>query len=124
MIDLLLSSVPVRAWTAAMALVAERQVRRFTRHPVPGVARTADLDYVGDGTGEHRLDVLRPADAERQAGLPVYVYFHGGGWASGDKAAVTTSGAHQAVSGLVVVSANYRLATRRAGYGMAHMLDD
>ncbi len=122
MLDLLLAAVPVRAWSATMRLVARRQIRRFNRHPVPGVVRTADLDYVGDGVGEHRLDVLRPADP--RPGLPVYVYFHGGGWTSGDKAAVTTYCASQAVSGLVVVNANYRLATRRAGYRMAHMVDD
>jgi acetyl esterase len=123
-LDRVLSAVPVWAWTATMSLVARAQTRRFNRHPVPGVIRTADVDYVGDGSTEHHLDVLRrPVDAPSTAS-PVYVYFHGGGWTSGDKAAVTKYCASQAASGLVVVNANYRLAIRRDGYRMAHMVED
>jgi acetyl esterase/lipase len=48
--------------------------------------------------------------------LPVYVYFHGGGWTSGDKAALTKYCASQSVDGIVVVNANYRRA-RRAHMG-------
>lgn len=123
-IDLVLSSVPVWAWTTVMSVVVGRQARRFNRHPVAGVARTADVDYVGDGSREHHLDVLHPAAPAPGAPTPVYVYFHGGGWTSGDKSAVTKYCASQAVSGLVVVNANYRLASRRDGYRMAHMVDD
>lgn len=123
-IDLLLASVPVKAWTVAMSVVAARQTRRFNRHPVPGVSRTADVDYAGDGSAEHRLDVLRPIDTPQGVAMPVYVYFHGGGWTSGDKTAVTKYCASQAVSGLLVVNANYRLASRRDGYRMAHMVED
>jgi acetyl esterase len=122
-LDRLLSAVPVWAWTAAMSLVARGQTRRFNRHPVPGVVRSADIDYVGDGSTEHHLDVLRPVVAP-PAASPVYVYFHGGGWTSGDKAALTKYCASQAASGLVVVNANYRLAIRRDGYRMAHMVED
>jgi len=122
-IDVLLSAVPVWAWTRVMTVVARGQTRRFNRHPVPDVTRTADLDYVGDGSTEHHLDVLRPTASTAEA-RPVYVYFHGGGWTSGDKAALTKYCATQAASGLVVVNANYRLAIRRDGYRMAHMVDD
>jgi acetyl esterase/lipase len=54
----------------------------------------------------------------------VYVYFHGGGWTSGDKAASATYCACQAAGGLVVVNANYRLATHPGRDRMAAMLDD
>ena len=49
----------------------------------------------------------------RSAGaLPVYVYFHGGGWTSGDKASLTKYCASQAEGGMVVVNVNYRKAPR------------
>ncbi|WBM81506.1 alpha/beta hydrolase [Cryobacterium breve] len=53
--------------------------------------------------------------------LPVYVYFHGGGWTSGDKAPLTKYCASQAADGMVVVNANYRMATR---FQLRHMLED
>ncbi|MCU1476281.1 MAG: alpha/beta hydrolase [Subtercola sp.] len=55
------------------------------------------------------------------AGLPVYVYFHGGGWTSGDKSTVTKYCAHQAATGMVVVNVNYRTAGR---FQMNHMVED
>jgi acetyl esterase/lipase len=115
------SSVPVWAWRTLMSVMAERQVRRFARHHVPEVIREADLPY-GDGGREQLLDVLRPAAGVSEA--PVYVYFHGGGWTSGDKAAVDRYCASQAAAGFVVVNANYRLAPRCDGYHMRCMVDD
>jgi acetyl esterase/lipase len=49
------------------------------------------------------------------------VYFHGGGWTSGDKASLTKYCASQAEGGMVVVNVNYRKAPR---FQMAHVLAD
>jgi acetyl esterase/lipase len=136
------SRVPVWVWRALMAQLALGEKKRFNLEPITDVDYTIDIDYAGDGIAAHRLDVLVPkprtatpcgpvsaaADAgslavqdDASAGLPVYVYFHGGGWTSGDKAPLTKYCASQAVDGIVVVNVNYRKATR---FHMAHMLGD
>ncbi|QDY91658.1 alpha/beta hydrolase [Arthrobacter sp. UKPF54-2] len=96
---------------------------RFNAEPVTGVDYFHDIDFVGDGIRAHRLDVITPAGAgvEDTAPLPVYVYFHGGGWTSGDKAALTKYCANQAAGGMVAVNVNYRRAPR---FHMAHVLQD
>lgn len=114
-----LSRVPVWAWRALMAHLAPRELRRFNADPIGDVDYTLDVDYAGDGMPEHTLDVIRPRDAEGP--LPVYVYFHGGGWTSGDKAPLTRYCATQARQGVVVVNVNYRRAPR---FHMQHMLQD
>ncbi len=101
-----------------MAHLAPGELRRFSADPIGTIDYTFDIDYVGDGMREHRLDVLRPVDAAGP--LPVYVYFHGGGWTSGDKAPLTRYCASQA-HGMVVVNVNYRRAPR---FQMEHMLRD
>jgi len=120
-----LARVPVWLWRALMTRVAPGELHKFNADPIDAVDYHFDLDYVGDGIRDHRLDVLVPHDAADGAGapapLPVYVYFHGGGWTSGDKAPLTKYAASQAVEGMVVVNANYRMATR---FGIKHMLHD
>ncbi len=102
-----------------MAHLAPRELRRFSADPIEAVDYAFDLDYVGDGIRQHRLDVISPKDVA--APLPVFVYFHGGGWTSGDKAPLTRYCASQAVGGMVVVNVNYRMAPR---HQMRHMMDD
>lgn len=114
-----LSRVPVWAWRALMAHVAPGELRRFSAEPIDSVDYSLDIDYVGDGTRQHRLDVIAPKTAA--APLPVYVYFHGGGWTSGDKAPLTRYCASQAAGGMVVVNVNYRMAPR---FHMRDMLQD
>jgi acetyl esterase len=111
--------VPVWLWTAVMARVIPRERRRFNADPVRTVDYRFDIDYVGDGLPQHRLDVLTPQP--RPAAAPVYVYFHGGGWTSGDKAPLTKYCARQAEAGMVVVNANYRAA---GPHHMRHLLQD
>src|SRR6187399_3492622 len=106
-------------WRALMTHISPGEDRRFNRVPIDTVDYHLDLDYVGDNDPAHRLDVLVPHDAIGP--LPVYIYFHGGGWTSGDKAPLTKYAASQAVEGMVVVNANYRMATR---FKIGHMLDD
>jgi acetyl esterase len=122
-----LARVPVWLWKAIMTRIAPGELHKFNSDPIDAVDYHFDLDYVGDGIRDHRLDVLVPhheTDAHAHpAGdpLPVYIYFHGGGWTSGDKAPLTKYAASQAVEGMVVVNANYRMATR---FKIAHMLHD
>lgn len=114
-----LRRVPVWAWRALMAQLGPGELRRFNLEPIESVDYVLDLDYVGDGIRQHRLDVIAPRDTRDP--LPVYVYFHGGGWTSGDKSALTKYCASQATGGMVVVNVNYRMATR---FHMRHMLQD
>jgi len=121
-----LSRVPVWLWKAIMTRIAPGELHKFNSDPIDAVDYHFDLDYVGDGIRDHRLDVLVPHDesdahTDAAAGLPVYIYFHGGGWTSGDKAPLTKYAASQAVEGMVVVNANYRMATR---FTIGHMLHD
>ncbi len=105
-----------------MAHLGPRELRRFNADPIRSVDYTIDIDYAGDGISEHRLDVIAPKSAASEAaGLPVYVYFHGGGWTSGDKASLTKYCASQAEGGMVVVNVNYRRAPR---HRMADMIAD
>ena len=76
---------------------------------IPGVSIAADVPYVvrpGADQRQTSLDVYVPAAA---AGLPVLMYVHGGGWASGDKDAVGAKAAYFTAHGFVFVSINYRL---------------
>jgi acetyl esterase len=114
-----LSRVPVWVWRALMAHLGPRELRRFNLLPITSVSYTFDVDYVGDGARDHRLDVLVPQGASGP--LPVYVYFHGGGWTSGDKSPLTRYCARQAEGGMVVVNVNYRRAPR---HRMADMIED
>ncbi|CAN5186928.1 alpha/beta hydrolase [soil metagenome] len=114
-----LARVPVWAWRALMAHLAPGELRRFSADPIGAVDYELDVDYVGDGIREHRLDVIRPHGAAGP--LPVYVYFHGGGWTSGDKAPLTRYCASQARAGMLVLNVNYRRAPR---FHMKHMLHD
>jgi len=131
----LLQRVPVWTWRVLMHSVRASENSRFNVDPITGVDYFHDIDFVGDGIRAHRLDVITPSPdggagaAEANTGntggpagaLPVYVYFHGGGWTSGDKASLTKYCASQAEGGMVVVNVNYRKAPR---FQMAHVLAD
>ena len=120
--DKFLRRVPVWAWQTLMHGVARRELAYFNVDPIADVDYATDIDYAGDGTQAHRLDVITPrASRTPRTGLPVYVYFHGGGWTSGDKATLTKYCASQALAGMVVVNANYRKAPR---FHMGSMLQD
>src|SRR6187551_1508686 len=87
-----LARVPVWLWKAIMTRVAPGELHKFNADPIDNVDYHFDLDYVGDGIRDHRLDVLVPHerhdgdshDAQQAPGtsaaadpLPVYIYFHG-----------------------------------------------
>lgn len=56
-----------------------------------------------------RLDVYAPSGLNGDAGLPVIVFIHGGGWRAGDKAGYEFAGRAFAARGFVTVVPNYRL---------------
>jgi acetyl esterase/lipase len=74
------------------------------------VRLSSNLLFLGPGRPE-ALDVYRPTSAAPAGGRPAVVYFHGGGWIRGDKAAPREQaiGRGLASAGYVFVSANYRL---------------
>jgi acetyl esterase/lipase len=65
-----------------------------------------DIPYGSVGDPRQLLDLYAPPDAQ---GLPVVVFFYGGGWRSGDKRLFEHLGRAFAVRGIVAVTVNYRL---------------
>ncbi|MEG3166081.1 alpha/beta hydrolase [Sphingomonas sp. PB2P19] len=59
------------------------------------------------GTHGQTLDVWRPSGGAR-AGLPVLIFWYGGGWAHGDRAAYAFAARAYAKAGFVVVLPDYR----------------
>ena len=70
-----------------------------------GAERTAD--GVPFGNHGQRLDVWRPA-AQGQAPRPVVIFWYGGGWVKGDRAAYAFAARAFAKAGFVVVVPDYR----------------
>ncbi|MEZ4896937.1 MAG: carboxylesterase family protein [Saprospiraceae bacterium] len=70
-----------------------------------------DMDFRSDGISEDclYLNVWTPAK-RNTTGLPVLVYFYGGGFVAGDGSEPRYDGASMAQKGIVVVTVNYRLA--------------
>jgi acetyl esterase len=105
-----------------MHTISKGERQHLNLEPVSGVRHWDDIDFVGDHIRWHRLDVIAPAGGRTAEGrLPVYIYFHGGGWTSGDKASLTKYCASQAAFGLVVVNLNYRMAPH---FHLGHVLED
>jgi len=67
--------------------------------------RQANAAYGADP--QHRLDLYLPA-AAAEGPRPVVVFWHGGGWISGDKADYRFVGAALAAAGYVAILPNYR----------------
>ncbi len=76
------------------------------------VDTTSNIDYWGDGTRRHRLDVHRSRLAPPEK-APVMVYIHGGGWVIGDKREQGKPMMYELVArGWVCVAINYRLSPK------------
>jgi acetyl esterase/lipase len=96
--------------TAAVA-----QGQRYRDEVFAAVAITADIAY-GQAIDEHgemetlRLDLYQPA-GDTEAARPAFVWIHGGGFSSGDKASLFEAmlAGRFARRGYVVASINYRL---------------
>jgi len=63
---------------------------------------------------EVKLDVFAPPGGDAAKARPVLIYFHGGGFTSGDKGYTTQMCRYFAKRGLVVVTCNYRFLTKDA----------
>ncbi len=71
----------------------------------------ADMMFRNSGVSEDclYLNVWAPADARSGSGLPVLVYFFGGGFVAGDGSEFRYDGESMARRGIVVVTTSYRL---------------
>ncbi|WP_118857814.1 alpha/beta hydrolase [Sphingomonas mesophila] len=80
---------------------ADRVSRSGVRRVAEGVAYGPDPRL--------KLDVWAPSSARPGAGLPVIVFFYGGGWQSGERGDYAFAAAALAGRGFVVVVPDYRL---------------
>ena len=85
------------------------QTKKFSPRPVQGIV-FGDMDSRSDGLNEDclYLNVWTPAKHDTK-GLPVLVYFFGGGFVAGDASEPRYDGATMAEKGIVAVTVNYRL---------------
>ncbi len=94
---------PAENWTGV------KQTKKFgpraMQAPIFG-----DMDFKSDGISEDclYLNVWTPAKRDTK-GLPVLVYFYGGGFAAGDGSEPRYNGEAMSKKGIVVVTVNYRL---------------
>jgi acetyl esterase/lipase len=70
---------------------------------------TKDIAYTNSGITKHHLDIYQP---EKPANAPVFVFFHGGSWRSGDRAQYVPLGNRFAKAGILTVVPSYRLAPK------------
>jgi para-nitrobenzyl esterase len=86
-----------------------KQTKAFGPRPVQGIV-FGDMNSRSNGISEDclYLNVWTPAK-RNTAGLPVLVYFYGGGFVAGDGSEPRYDGAAMAKKGIVVVTVNYRL---------------
>ncbi|MCX7514912.1 carboxylesterase/lipase family protein [Frateuria hangzhouensis] len=94
---------PAASWQGVRA--ATRFAPRCMQLPLFG-----DMVFRSNGMAEDclYLNVWTPA-SDARAGLPVFVYFYGGGFVSGDGSENRYDGASLASRGMVTVTVNYRL---------------
>lgn len=94
---------PVPSWTGV------KQTKKFGPRPVQGIV-FGDMMSRSDGLSEDclYLNVWTPAKRNTK-GLPVLVYFFGGGFVAGDASEPRYDGANMAKQGIVTVTVNYRL---------------
>ncbi|HEX8294386.1 MAG TPA: carboxylesterase family protein, partial [Pyrinomonadaceae bacterium] len=94
---------PAGKWEGVRA--ASKFGPRCMQHPVFG-----DMNFRSEGMSEDclYLNVWTPAKSAKE-GLPVLVYFYGGGFVAGDGSEPRYDGEGLARRGVVVVTLNYRL---------------
>jgi para-nitrobenzyl esterase len=94
---------PVKDWQGI------KETKAFGARPVQGMP-VGNMKSRSNGISEDclYLNVWSPAKRNTK-GLPVLVYFYGGGFRRGDGSEIRYDGASMAQKGIVVVTANYRL---------------
>jgi acetyl esterase len=86
------------------------ETRPFSTPPAPAIGTVRDLAAEGP-VGQIPLRLYRPAGVPEATRLPVYVYFHGGGWVIGDlESHDVLCRQLTAESGACVIAVDYRLA--------------
>ena len=102
---------PTHTLSPADARKFYRERRAVTQPEPPAIAETRDLQASGPH-GAIALRLYQPLPAtQRQAPLPVLVYYHGGGWVIGDLDTHDTLCRELAnASGCAVVAVDYRMA--------------
>jgi para-nitrobenzyl esterase len=99
-------------WKAPQALdnwTGVKQTKAFGPRPVQAIV-FGDMNSRSNGISEDCLYLNVWTPAKRNAtGLPVLVYFYGGGFVAGDGSEPRYDGAAMAKKGIVVVTVNYRL---------------
>lgn len=93
-------------WNKQVLKSDQKRAAKLTK--TTGVSAIKDLDYFGDGSKWHLMDVYRPKDTENEK-LPVIIDIHGGGWMYGDKDLNAPYCEALAKRGFVVVSFSYSL---------------
>jgi para-nitrobenzyl esterase len=86
-----------------------KETKRFGPRPMQAFV-FGDMDFRSNGVSEDclYLNVWTPAK-RNTAGLPVLVYFYGGGFVAGDGSEPRYDGESMAKKGIVAVTVNYRL---------------
>ncbi|HHU43438.1 MAG: alpha/beta hydrolase [Bacillota bacterium] len=89
------------------------QYRRILGEPAKppkrqGIEEYLDIDYIGDGSPFHKLDIYRPEIALGEK-LPTIIHIHGGGWVHGRKEDTYSYCQYLALQGFTVVNINYHL---------------
>ena len=103
---------PVPAQPTAPSWGSWWRVTRAIPFPSRAVRVTANIDYWGDGTKRHRLDVYQSRLAP-PGKAPVMVYIHGGAWMIGEKREQGKPMMYELVArGWVCVAINYRLSPK------------
>ena len=88
-------------------------------HDPEGIDAIEDIQYVDDGSREHRLDLYLPHDSVVRGGqsTPVYIDIHGGGFVYGYKELNRNFCTNLAKQGFAVFSINYRPAPETDFFG-------
>jgi acetyl esterase len=104
------ADLPVEAVSVAEARQAYSSRAQMVQPPPPEVSAVWDVN-ADTAHGPLGLRVFRPATASAKDLLPVFLYFHGGGWMLGNvKTHDTLCRELSNLSQLCVVSVDYRLA--------------
>lgn len=112
-----MTNIKIIKFRTALATKFAKLTPKFNRR-IKGVKACYNLNYRGDKSKFHTLDVIYQTHSER---LPCVIYFHGGGWSVYDKSVFRTTCKRFASKGAVVFNCNFRQSPE---FTIADMQDD